>query len=475
MIRFISIAFAVLLVAAPTVASAALTITGKRISDVTVEFSVARHDDFGYVDFTLGGAFQGANPRAADDPSASCYMTSAQAGSCSITSGGHFFRFDIDIGPTKYCDQTTTMEVGPLFGGGGGGVESGFTTLPSCSGTEPPAPPPTKLDPKSKKLLQTQAAYEVGLAMLACAPTGTVQITRGGVLEQALGQAVYDRLQQHFEPACDEAIERANRMLQAAFDPPAADYQTVAALTLPSAIGAVDCTPILGDTARAECVNADAAFRAWRAAGALGTAVAAFMRTTYDRLGGAEQAADDAALRLQAAALQAGAALLARALDQQHAAGVALAAALKRDGIIVKLAKKDFAPRRAAWAAGDFPPQISTLVAQTLGLDQLMALADGVKVRGVSSKTLFAGAPKTKPLRKFAAGLSIDGLRRLFDGVRDRLEVGMAAELDQDLNDAAAAVKRRDRTAALAKFVTAAQGDGSAAAALLVAGASVVH
>jgi hypothetical protein len=400
-------------------------------------------------------------------------MTSAQAGSCSITPGGHFFRFDIDIGPTRYCDQTTLMEVGPLFGGGGA-VESGSTTMPSCNGSQPP-PPPTKLDPKSKNLLQFQAAYEVGLAMLACAPTGTIQITRGGVLEQAVGQAVYDRLQQHFDPACDEAIERANRMLQAAFDPPAADYQTVAPLTLPSAIGPVDCTPIQDDAGRAECVNDDAAFRTWRAAGTLATAVATFLRTTYDRLGGAEQAADDGALRLQAAALQAGATLLATALDQQHAAGAALAAALKHDGIVVKLAKKDFAARHDAWAAGDLPPQITTLVAQTLGLDELMALAGDVKVRGVSSKTLFAGMPRPKPLRKFAAGLSLDGLRRLFDGVRDRLDAGVAADLDQDLNDAAAAVKRRDRKAAITKFRTSAQADGTGEAVLLAAGASLAH
>ncbi len=475
MIRSIPVAFALLLAAAPTAAPAALTITGKRISDVTVEFSVARHEDFGYVDFTLGGAFQGANPRAINNDGASCYMTSAQAGGCSITPGGHFFRFQIDVGPTRYCDQTTSMEVGPLFGGGGGGVESGSTTLPSCNGSEPPPPPPTSLDPKSKKLLQVQAAYEVGLAMLACAPTGTVQITRGGLLEQALGQAVYDRLQEHFDPACNEAIERANRMLDAAFDPPAADYQTIAPLTLPGAIGAVDCTPIQDDTARSECVTDDAAFRAWRTAGALATTVAEFLRTTYDRLGGANQAADDAGRRLQAAALQAGAALLATALDQQHAAGVALAAALKRDGIVVKLAKKDFAPRHDAWVAGDLPPQIATLVEQTLGLDQVRALASRVKVGGVSSKKLFAGMPRPKPLRKFAGGLTVDGLRRLFDGVRDRLDPGIAAALDQDLNDAAAAVKRRDRKAALTKFQTTAQGEGSGAAALLAAGAALVH
>jgi hypothetical protein len=475
MTRSISLVLAALFVLAPTVAPAALTITGKRITDVTVEFSVARQEDFGYVDFTLGSAFQGANPQAVNDATASCYMTTAQAGGCSITSGGHFFKFRVDIGPTRYCDQTTLMEVGPLFGGGGGGVESGSTTLPTCSGAKPPPPPPTQLDKKSKKLFEVQAAYEVGLAMLACAPTGGVQITRGGVLEQALGQAVYDRLEQHFQAGCEEAIERANRMLDAAFDPPAADYQTVAALTLPGAIAAVDCSPIQDDLARTECVKDDGAFRAWRAAGALATNVAEFMRTTYDRLGGAQQAADDAALHLQSAALQAGAALLATVLERQHAAGVGLAAALKDDGIIVKLAKKDFAARRDAWAAGNFPPEIATVVAQTIGVDGLRALAAAVKASGVSSKKLFAGAPRPKALRKFAASISVDALRRLFDGVRDRLDTGIAATLDGALNEAAAASKKKLRKAALASFVAAAQQDASGEAALLVAGALAVR
>src|SRR4051794_10055797 len=124
------LATSALLLAAPPVTAGALVVTGKRVTDVTVEFTVSRGENFGYTDFTLSGPFQGANPRPADNSGANCYMTSGQAGSCSITPGVHFFRLDIDVGPKPYCGQATSITVGPEFGGGGGGVESGSTTMP---------------------------------------------------------------------------------------------------------------------------------------------------------------------------------------------------------------------------------------------------------------------------------------------------------------------------------------------------------
>src|SRR3954452_15721960 len=358
-------------------------------------------------------------------------MTSGQAGSCSITPGVHFFRLDIDVGPKPYCGQATSITVGPEFGGGGGGVESGSTTMPGCGAQTPP--PPKELDKKTKDAALDKAIQAIGESMVACQPSYAVGVTRGGIFEKAVGSELYDALGRPFAGLCDESIARARKHLDDLADPPTGDYTTVDRFLFPSFVQAADCTRFKDAKEQAACRSTDEAFRRWREAGNLVTAIAAYMRTSYDRLGAAVAAKSDDGRRLQGAALQAGGARMGEALAGRRATGKTLAAALTRDGIAVQLSRAKFSKLRKAWAAGRVPQGAKAPV-KGLGAKDEKALARQLEPKTLTNASYFAPPSGAAPYASFGAAITLDGLRRLLDARRGQMG-GDGVQLDEELQN----------------------------------------